>query len=126
MDERWNRKGSGGEAALAVTTYMRRFAQSITTLTTLEGAEMWKASDSVLRQLQQIDARVAGLEQRLRCAEPAQPAGAVLVPVNLPLPEEGQASVAMGARLLARLERQGEVLTRQTLSLRQQQGIRCS
>lgn len=123
MAERWSRKGQGAEAALAVATYLRRFAQSVTAMTTLNGAAAWKASAAVQGRMEAVAGAIGGVEQQLRCGGPsAVVSGDGVAGEAVAAGEEA----ALGARLLARLERQAAVLERQVEQLRQQQGIRCA
>lgn len=145
LSESWSRKGSVAEAALTVATYLRRFAQSITTLTTLEGAWGWKASPAVAAHLQRLSARLRSIQQQISSSEgeadepgglaPAEPPGESETGIAMDttkhitmgktveqnstpgsLPELELAE--MGERQLHRLDRQAAVLSWQLETIR--------
>jgi hypothetical protein len=97
-------------------TYLRRFAQSVTTLAALEGEGEWKQSGTVQGRLELLDRRMAWLEEQT---------GAQAQPIPWPQPGIGEMQAAIppldhpGERQMERLERQAEVLHRQLDSLRQ-------
>jgi len=128
LAERWTSmgsgKGSGAEAALAVTTYLRRFAQSITTLTTLDGILEWKRSAGVSERLRRIERGLERLDQMLRCGD-AELSGALEPPTGEMQSGTQSEFSEMGDRQLGRLERQISVLDRQVRALRNQQWLRC-
>ncbi len=115
LAESWPRRRPFAQFVAAFVTYLRRFAQSVTTLTTLDGEWHWKLSSSVQSRLALLDMRMAWLEAQT-APEPA------------PTPWPEPASTAFesgispqdhpGERQLERLERQAEVLHRQLQTLR--------
>lgn len=118
LAESWPRRRPFAQFVAAFVTYLRRFAQSVTTLTTLDGEWTWKQSDPVQSRLELLDRRLAWLEQQT---------GTDAHPALSPWPEPGirelQAAIPPqnhpGERQLERLERQAEVLQRQLKSLRE-------
>jgi uncharacterized membrane protein YccC len=122
LAESWPRRLPFAQFATAFVTYLRRFAQSVTTLTTLEGEWDWKQSLAVQSRLELVELRLVWLEHQ---ADPASDAR------STPWPEFGALitrSAASGQehpgeRQLERLERQTEVLRRQLQSLREHGGL---
>ncbi len=120
LAEAWPRRRPFAQFVAAFVTYLRRFAQSVTTLTTLEGEWDWKLSPSVQARLELLDQRMQWLENQTGPE-----------PLPTPWPEPGPAALQSaiptaltsethpGERQLQRLERQAEVLHRQLHSLRQ-------
>jgi uncharacterized membrane protein YccC len=139
LTESWSRKASGAEATLAVTAYLRRFAQSITTLATLDGEWEWKQSPSVEARLTNLGQRLRALDEEVRCATllssaqdgdslPAEAAISSNDAESTPVSEGESTEVAengLGERQLVRMERQVTVLHRQILSMRQHRWLRC-
>ena len=118
LAESWPRRLPFAQFVAAFVTYLRRYAQSVTTLATLDGDWEWKQSGAVQSRLALLDRRLAWLEVQTATGAPD------------PLPSwpqpgiyEFQASVPAedhpGERQLERLERQAEVLYRQLKSLRE-------
>ena len=64
LAESWPRRLPFAQFATAFVTYLRRFAQSVTTLTTLEGEWEWKQSLEVQSRLHLLDRRLEWLEQQ--------------------------------------------------------------
>ena len=118
LAEAWPRRLPFASSTTAFVTYLRRLAQTITTLTTLTGETNWKRSRPVQSRLEIIQKRIHWLENRFDAANSAD---------TSPWPQNGQnalpasASGEMhpGERLLERLERQTEVLRRQLNALRE-------
>jgi len=122
LAESWRRRLPFAQFATAFVTYLRRFAQSVTTLTTLDGEWEWKQSLQVQSRLQLLDHRLAWLEQHANTdANPnsmpwPEPA---LWELHPPVPVQNHP----GERQLQRLERQIEILYRQLNSLREHGGL---
>lgn len=110
--ESWPRRRSFAQFATTFVTYLRRTAQSITTLTALEEDWDWKQSPAVQDRLARVEQRLAWLEDQLETGASTQPWPETAAS---PLPAEEHP----GERQLERLERQTGVLHRQLLSLRE-------
>jgi uncharacterized membrane protein YccC len=116
LAESWPRRLPFARFVAAFVTYLRRFAQSVTTLAAIDGDLDWKASLTVQGRLELLDRRLAWLEGQTS-----------LEPASTPWPEPGIAALQPaipsqnhpGERQLERLERQAEVLYRQLRSLRE-------
>jgi len=119
LAESWPRRRPFAQFVAAFVTYLRRFAQSVTTLTALDGEWPWKQSPRVLSRLEFLDHRLQWLEEQ---------AAAGANPSQLSWPEPGpqdlQSAIPVhdhpGERQLERLERQVEILQRQLKTLRGQ------
>jgi uncharacterized membrane protein YccC len=117
LAESWPRRLPFAKFVTAFVTYLRRFAQSVTTLTALDGEWEWKQSGPVQSRLELLDRRLAWLEEQTG-----------VHPSPSPWPEPGirelQPAIPPqdhpGERQLERLERQAEILHRQIESLRKQ------
>ena len=117
LAESWPRRRPFAQFVAAFVTYLRRFAQSVTTLASLAGEWQWKQSAAVQSRLELLDRRLRWLEEQT---------GTSQAPPPCPWPEPGvlQLQTAVppqdhpGERQLERLERQAEVLYRQLSSLR--------
>ena len=121
LAESWPRRRPFAQFVPAFVTYLRRFAQSVTTLTTLDGEWPWKQSGLVQNRLQLLDHRLQWLEEQTAAgAHPSQSPWPRAAP-----PASPSASPSIftethpGERQLERLERQIEVLRRQLTSLRE-------
>jgi uncharacterized membrane protein YccC len=118
LAESWPRRRPFAQFVAAFVTYLRRFAQSVTTLTALDGEWPWKQSPPVQSRLELLDRRLQWLEDQT--AASAQPAPS---PWPEPLPSALRPAISPqdhpGERQLQRLERQTEVLYRQLKSLRE-------
>jgi uncharacterized membrane protein YccC len=122
LAESWPRRLPFAQFASAFVTYLRRFAQSVTTLATLDGEWEWKQSLAIQNRLELIELRVGWLEQQASSAPVADP---------VQWPEPGVWAIGgvsstekhPGERQLERLERQTEVLCRQLQSLREHGGL---
>ena len=115
LAESWPRRLPFAQFVSAFVTYLRRVAQSVTTLTALDGEDEWKQSAAVQSRLTLLDERLEWLEEQTgsqpgRAPWPKPDADALQPPV----PEEHP-----GERVLERLERQTEILYRQLNSLRE-------
>lgn len=118
LAETWPRRRPFAQFATSFVTYLRRFAQSVTTLTTFDGEWEWKQSIGVQSRLDLLDQRLEWLEDHV---------GVSGEPFSRPWPDPGilamQRSTTSedhpGERQLERLERQAAVLHRQLLSLRE-------
>ncbi len=119
LAESWPRRLPFAQFATAFVTYLRRFAQSITTLTTLQGESEWKQSLPVQSRLALLQQRLQWLETQFDVLKPAVVSswpelmntgpGRPLIP----------ADIHPGERQLERMERQAEILRRQLSSLRE-------
>jgi uncharacterized membrane protein YccC len=116
LAESWSGAKNAGRFAAIFVTYLRRLAQSITTLTALEGELHWKSSAAVQERLRQLDIRLKWLIAQVMGEEggPDWP-GAV---------EAAPADTAQGERFLERLERQVDVLGRQLVALQEHGWLR--
>jgi uncharacterized membrane protein YccC len=123
LTESWPRRRPFAQFVAAFVTYLRRFAQSVTALTALDGEWLWKQSGAVQSRLELLNRRLLWLEEETGAkADSAQshwPEPSVrelqsLTPALLPSAEHP------GERLLERLERQTEILHRQLRTLREQ------
>jgi uncharacterized membrane protein YccC len=120
LAESWPRRLPFAQFATAFVTYLRRFAQSVTTLTALDGDWEWKQSGAVQSRIELLDRRLAWLEEQTGVGPHPQ-----LTPTPWPQPgvREMHPPVAPpdhpGERQLERLERQAEILHRQLRSLRE-------
>jgi uncharacterized membrane protein YccC len=116
LAENWSGAKNAGQFAAIFVTYLRRFAQSITTLAALEGESQWKCSAAVQKRLARLDSRLNWLIARVSGAgTESEWAG---IAEALPA-ESGQ-----GERFLERLERQSEVLQRQLVALQERGWLR--
>ena len=129
LAETWPRRRPFAQFVAAFVTYLRRFAQSVTALATLDEDWPWKQSGMVQGRLELLDQRLGWLEEQTGAPDPARP--------NLSATHYSQFSPAPwpeaslretprvaldhpGEHLLERLEHQTEVLHRQLSTLRQQ------
>ena len=64
LAESWPRRRPFAQFVTAFVTYLRRFAQSVTTLTALDGDWDWKLSPSVHARLELLDRRLQWLEDQ--------------------------------------------------------------
>jgi len=118
LAESWPRRLPFAQFVVSFVTYLRRFAQSVTTLTTLDGDWEWKQSIGVQSRLDLLDKRLAWLEAQTVRASTASPT---------PWPAPGlwqmdsptSAQDHPGERQIERLERQTEILRRQLSTLRE-------
>ncbi len=118
LAESWPRRRPFAQFVAAFVTYLRRYAQSVTTLASLEGEWEWKQSGAVQSRLELLDRRLEWMEEQT---------GAKRASLAARWPEPGvrqlQGAIPPqdhpGERQLERLERQAEVLYRQLVSLRE-------
>jgi uncharacterized membrane protein YccC len=117
LAETWPRRRPFAQFVTAFGTYLRRVAQSVTTMAALEGVSEWKQSPLTQTRLALIDKRLAWLEEQTATTpHPApwpEPAPSPTPQPDL-LPQEHP-----GERQMDRLERQIEILYRQLHALRQ-------
>jgi len=120
--ESWPRRQPFAQFATAFVTYLRRFAQSVTTLTTLDGEWEWKQSPAIQSRLELLERRLVWLEQQTGPSVPKPPGDwpERIVP-GVPSAAIGQEHP--GERQLERLERQTEILRRELQSLRKHGGL---
>jgi hypothetical protein len=64
LAESWPRRRPFAQFVAAFVTYLRRFAQSVTTLTALDGEWEWKLSDPIQNRLALLDVRLQWLEEQ--------------------------------------------------------------
>jgi uncharacterized membrane protein YccC len=119
LAESWPRRAPFAKFVTAFVTYLRRFAQSVTTLAALDGYWQWKQSAVIHNRLELLDRQLAWLEERTVAVVPPGPETAVW-----PEPEPGavQSPAAEdhpGERQMQRMERQVDILYRQLHALRQ-------
>jgi uncharacterized membrane protein YccC len=137
LAESWPRRRPFAQFVAAFVTYLRRFAQSVTTLSTLDGEWQWKLSRSVRNRLALLNMRMEWLEAQTG-AEPEQapwpdaapgvaessPETVLVQTAPAPVGTESALTVPEavpdhpGERQLERMERQAEVLHRQLAALR--------
>ena len=118
LAENWPRRRPFARFTTAFVTYLRRFAQSVTTLASLDGEWAWKQSASVQSRLDLLERRLVWLEEQT---------GAAAADGATPWPESDGTEIHSPAPIedhpgeyqLKRLERQAEILHRQLQSLRQ-------
>jgi len=115
LAESWPRRLPFAQFVVSFVTYLRRFAQSVTTLTTLDGDWEWKQSIGVQSRLDLLDKRLVWLEDQTSLASATQ----WPEPGILQLQPPARSQDHPGERQLERLERQTEILRRQLSSLRE-------
>ncbi|MDR3739151.1 MAG: FUSC family protein [Terracidiphilus sp.] len=118
LAESWARRAPFAKFATAFVTYLRRLAQSVTTLAALEGDAVWKQSPGVLVRLELLERRLQWLEERTAAALPG--------PETDPWPEDSTSTADPvdegdhpGEHQLQRMERQVDILYRQLRSLQE-------
>jgi len=116
LAESWPRRLPFARFVTAFVTYLRRFAQGITSLTTLEGEWGWKQSEAVQNRIHLLERRLAWLEEQTTTP---QVATSLWPESDSPaVPPLVTAEDHPGERQLERLERQAEILHRQLRSIR--------
>jgi len=118
LAESWPRRVPFAQFVTAFVTYLRRFAQSVTTLVALDGEWQWKQSIAIQSRLTLLDARLAWLEEQTQTGSdpiPTQWPEPAVTALQPPVPADRHP----GERQLERLERQVEILHRQLHSLRE-------
>lgn len=115
LAESWPRRLPVAHFATAFVTYLRRFAQSVTTLTALRGESGWKRSVDVQSRLALLQRRLQWLESRFDSRDDVDDSS---------WPKLNADSIALvsseehpGERQLERMERQTEILRRQLKAL---------
>jgi uncharacterized membrane protein YccC len=119
LAESWPRRLPFAQFATAFVTYLRRFAQSITTLTTLQGESEWKQSPPVQSRLALLQQRLQWLETQFDVLKPADASPWPELINTDSLRSLIPADIHPGERQLERMERQAEILRRQLSSLRE-------
>ena len=116
LAESWPRRRPFAQFVATFVTYLRRFAQSVTTLTAIDGDWDWKLSGNVQGRLEVLDRRLQWLEDQT-CSHPEPTAWPEpgLLALQPAIPTQNHP----GERQLERLERQAEVLHRQLNTLRE-------
>ena len=120
LAESWPRRKPFAQFVAAFVTYLRRFAQSVTTLAALDGEWAWKQSATVQSRLELLDQRLAWLEEQISAGGPAAPNSwpeTGILELQEPIPNLVEDHP--GEQQLERLERQTQVLHRQLESLRE-------
>jgi len=120
LAESWPRRKPFAQFVASFVTYLRRFAQSVTTLAALDGEWSWKQSATVRSRLELLDQRLAWLEEQISAggqtsANSWPEPGILELQESIPNLAEGHP----GEQQLERLERQTQVLHRQLQSLRE-------
>ena len=118
LAESWPRRLPFAQFVAAFVTYLRRFAQSVTTLTALDGDWDWKQSGNVQSRLQLLDKRLQWLEEQTATDPERSPSQWPELEMQSRQPTL-KSHDHPGERQLERLERQIEVLRRQLISLRE-------
>jgi len=118
LAESWPRRRPFAQFVAAFVTYLRRFAQSVTTLASLDAEWEWKQSTEVQSRLELLDRRLKWLEERTGTGA-AQTGASWPEPGVLQLQDAVPEQDHPGERQLERLERQAEILFKQLRSLRE-------
>jgi uncharacterized membrane protein YccC len=118
LAESWPRRRPFAQFVAAFVTYLRRFAQSVTTLASVDGEWEWKQSTAVQSRLDLLDRRLKWLEEQTGTSS-ALPQSTWPEPGVLQLQAAIPPQDHPGERQLERLERQAEILFRQLSSLRE-------
>jgi len=116
LAESWPRRRPFAQFVAAFFTYLRRFAQSVTTLTALDGDWDWKTSAAVQGRLALLDQRMQWLQDQTSpepMPAPWPEPGSIVLRATIPAQDHP------GERQLERLERQAEVLHRHLGTLRE-------
>jgi uncharacterized membrane protein YccC len=118
LAESWPRRQPFAQFVTAFVTYLRRVAQSVTTLAALQGEWEWKRSAAIQGRLALLDRRLAWIETQVT-VRPHSATDAWPETTVPSLPAELLAQEHPGERQMDRLERQVEILHRQLHSLRE-------
>jgi len=118
LAENWTGRARFGQFATAFVTYLRRLAQSVTTLAALEGETDWKRSAGVQARMELMEQRLAWLERRVVAPGPVAPGDAAWPEAELAEPVDAEGHP--GEHQMERMERQVDILYRQLRSLREQ------
>jgi uncharacterized membrane protein YccC len=119
LAESWPRRVPFAKFVTAFVTYLRRFAQSVTTLVALEGDLQWKHSPAVLVRLELMQRRLAWLEQRTAAEAAPGPDAPPWPEPKTDLCEPPAGEYHPGEYQLQRMERQVDILHRQLRALRE-------
>ncbi len=114
LAESWPRRRPFAQFVTAFVTYLRRLAQSVTTLASLEGEWEWKQSAQIQTRLNLLDRRLAWLEEQTTPQPQPAPWPEPATQPAMPTQEHP------GENQMERLERQVDILHRQLKTLRQQ------
>jgi uncharacterized membrane protein YccC len=117
LAEAWPRRLPFAHFATAFVTYLRRLAQTTTTLASLSGEDKWKTSAVVQARLHLVANRLRWLEDQFD-ASPHEEGPNWPQPAPVDLDSFKSGVIHPGERLLERIERQTDVLHRQLQSLR--------
>lgn len=120
--ESWPRRQPFAQFATAFVTYLRRFAQSVTTLTTLDGEWEWKQSPAIQNRLELLERRLVWLEQHT-CQAAAEEPGDWPEPHIRTVVSAASGQENPGELQLERLERQTVILRRELQALREHGGL---
>jgi len=119
LAENWPRRRPFAHFVAAFVTYLRRFAQSVTTLAALDGAWDWKQSAPVQSRMEILSRRLQWLEACTGTGDQPLPDPWSGPEDFVPTTPATAAQDHPGERQLERLERQTNVLYRQLNSLRE-------
>ena len=122
LAESWPRRVPFAQFATAFVTYLRRFAQSVTTLATLEDEWEWKQSLAIQSRLNLVERRLDWLEHQTGQVSPTG-SDDWPEPRAWTMHSAASAQEHPGERQLQRLERQTKILRRQLQSLREHGGL---
>jgi uncharacterized membrane protein YccC len=124
LAENWPRRRPFAQFVAAFVTYLRRFAQSVTALAALDEEWHWKQSAPVQSRLDLIARRLEWMEEQASAGSAKANPVAYFTPAPWPEPSAREMEPAdrshPGERLIERLERQTEVLSRHLDTLRRQ------
>jgi uncharacterized membrane protein YccC len=126
LAETWTSRPAFSHFAQAFLAYLRRFGQSVTTLSTIEGDWDWKRSSFVKTRLQLLDLRLQWLFSQIGSSLEHPPADSPDSPWPHLLVADYFAAVAVepapqnrsGEHQIERMQRQTEVLHRELLAFR--------
>jgi len=122
LSESWPRRRPFAQFVTAFVTYLRRIAQSVTVLASIEGAWGWKQSGTVQSRLDLLSRRLLWLEEQTGAGSTPTPSHwpePTIFDLQPPIPPQLSDLAHPGERQLERLERQTEILHRQLGSLRE-------
>jgi uncharacterized membrane protein YccC len=117
LAENWTRRARFGQFATAYVTYLRRLAQSVTTLAAFEGDWTWKQSPGVLARLELMNMRLRWMEEQTAAPTGPGPGTPPWPEAEMPDPVDGDEHP--GENQMLRMERQVDILHRQLKSLRE-------
>ncbi len=118
LAENWTGRARFAMFATSFVTYLRRLAQSVTTLAALEGEGEWKRSAGVQARMALMERRLKWLEQRVAAAGAPGAGDAAWPAADLPEPVDAEGHP--GEHQMQRMERQVDILYRQLRALREQ------